>query len=152
MFHADNCYYLPAAEIVSFRLRTNRTSMTAFRGFGGPQGMLGIERVVDEIAHTLGRDPLEVRRVNHYEPPDGPGERVETPYYMRVEDCVIDEITDELVESSDYHARRAAIEAWNAESPVLKRGIALTPVRFGISFTTSFLNQRAGARLPARSC
>jgi xanthine dehydrogenase large subunit len=144
MFHADNAYYLPAAEIVSCRCRTNTVSNTAFRGFGGPQGMMGIERVIDEIAFALGLDPLDVRRVNFYEPQDGPGERVMTPYHMTVEDSVIDRIVDELAESSDYPARRAAIRAWNAQSPVLKRGIALTPVKFGISFTTTFLNQ-AGA-------
>ena len=144
MFHADNCYYLPAAEITSTRLRTNTCSNTAFRGFGGPQGMVGMERVIDHIAHHLGKDPLEVRKANYYEAPDAPGQRVETPYFMTVEDCVIDEITDELVESSDYHTRRAAIAEWNANNPVLKKGIALTPVRFGISFTTTFLNQ-AGA-------
>ncbi|MCH8168307.1 MAG: xanthine dehydrogenase molybdopterin binding subunit [Proteobacteria bacterium] len=144
MFHADNAYYLPAAEIVSYRCRTNTVSDTAFRGFGGPQGMMGIERVIDEIAFALGRDPLEVRRVNFYEPQDGPGARVMTPYHMAVEDSVIDQIVEELVESSDYAARRAEIREWNAASPVLKRGIALTPVKFGISFTTTHLNQ-AGA-------
>ena len=144
MFHADNAYYLPAAEIVSYRCRTNTVSDTAFRGFGGPQGMMGIERVIDEIAFTLNRDPLGVRRVNFYEPQDGPGERVMTPYHMAVEDSVIDQIVEELAASSDYAARRAAIREWNAASPVLKRGIALTPVKFGISFTTTFLNQ-AGA-------
>jgi xanthine dehydrogenase large subunit len=124
MFHADNAYYLPAAEIVSYRCRTNTVSDTAFRGFGGPQGVMGIERVIDEIAFALDADPLEVRRMNFYEPQDGPGE--------------------ELAASSDYAVRRAEIRAWNVASPVLKRGIALTPVKFGISFTTTFLNQ-AGA-------
>ncbi|HSF94603.1 MAG TPA: xanthine dehydrogenase molybdopterin binding subunit, partial [Thermohalobaculum sp.] len=144
MFHADNAYYLPAAEIVSYRCRTNTVSNTAFRGFGGPQGVLGIERVIDEIAFALGKDPLEVRRANFYEHQDGPGERVMTPYHMAVEDSVIDEIVEELAASADYPARRAAIRDWNRSSPVLKRGIALTPVKFGISFTTTFLNQ-AGA-------
>jgi xanthine dehydrogenase large subunit len=144
MFHADNAYYLPAAEIVSHRCRTNTVSNTAFRGFGGPQGMMGIERVIDEIAFSLARDPLEVRRVNFYEPQDGPGERAMTPYHMAVEDSVIDQIVEELAVSSDYAARREAIREWNTANPVLKRGIALTPVKFGISFTTTFLNQ-AGA-------
>jgi xanthine dehydrogenase large subunit len=144
MFHADNAYYLPAAEIVSYRCRTNTVSDTAFRGFGGPQGMMGIERVIDEIAFAICRDPLDVRRVNFYEPQDGPGERVMTPYHMTVEDSVIDQIVEELARKSDYAARRAAIRDWNAANPVLKRGIALTPVKFGISFTTTFLNQ-AGA-------
>jgi xanthine dehydrogenase large subunit len=144
MFHADNAYYLPAAEIVSYRCRTNTVSDTAFRGFGGPQGMMGIERVIDEIAFALDADPLDVRRVNFYEPQDGPGARVMTPYHMAVEDSVIDQIAEELAASSDYAVRRAEIRAWNVASPVLKRGIALTPVKFGISFTTTFLNQ-AGA-------
>ncbi|MGR3716169.1 MAG: xanthine dehydrogenase molybdopterin binding subunit [Thermohalobaculum sp.] len=144
MFHADNAYYLPAAEIVSYRCRTNTVSDTAFRGFGGPQGMMGIERVIDQIAFTLNRDPLDIRRINFYEPQDGPGERVMTPYHMAVEDSVIDQIVEELAESSDYAARRTEIREWNAANPVLKRGIALTPVKFGISFTTTFLNQ-AGA-------
>ena len=144
MFHADNAYFLPAVEIVSYRCRTNTVSNTAFRGFGGPQGMLGIERVIDRIAHALGADPLDVRQANFYEPPEGPGERVLTPYHMTVEDCVIGEIVSELEASSDYRARRAEIARWNAGNPILKRGIALTPVKFGISFTTTHLNQ-AGA-------
>jgi xanthine dehydrogenase large subunit len=148
MFHADNAYYLAAAEIVSYRCRTNTVSDTAFRGFGGPQGMMGIERVIDEIAFTLGKDPLQVRQANFYEAQDGPeagrGERVMTPYHMTVEDSVIDRIVADLAASSDYTARRAAIREWNAVNPVIKRGIALTPVKFGISFTTTFLNQ-AGA-------
>jgi xanthine dehydrogenase large subunit len=144
MFHADNAYYLANAEIVSYRCHTNTVSNTAFRGFGGPQGVLGIERVIDEIAFALEADPLDVRRANFYEPQDGPGERVMTPYHMTVEDSVIDQIAEELAASSDYAARRAAIREWNARNPVLKRGIALTPVKFGISFTTTFLNQ-AGA-------
>ncbi|HET7409736.1 MAG TPA: xanthine dehydrogenase molybdopterin binding subunit [Paracoccaceae bacterium] len=144
MFHADNAYYLPAVEIVSYRCRTDTVSNTAFRGFGGPQGMVGVEAVIDRIAHALGVDPLEVRRANFYEAPDGPGERVLTPYHMAVQDCVIGEIVDELETSSDYRRRRAEIAEWNARNPVLKRGIALTPVKFGISFTTTHLNQ-AGA-------
>lgn len=144
MFHADNAYYLPAAEIISHRLRTNTVSNTAFRGFGGPQGMVGIERVIDQIAHHLDLDPLAVRQVNFYDPADSSGGRVMTPYHMTVEDSVIDQITDELAQSSDYRTRRAEIARWNADSPIMKRGIALTPVKFGISFTTSFLNQ-AGA-------
>ena len=159
MFHADNCYYIPNAEIISYRCRTNTTSNTAFRGFGGPQGMVAIERVIDDIAFHLGKDPLAVRRANFYAPPDNiqpdstqsdstPPDSVSgrniTPYHMKVEDCVIDEIVDALVQSSDYHARREKIAAWNARNDVLVRGIALTPVKFGISFTATHLNQ-AGA-------
>jgi xanthine dehydrogenase large subunit len=140
MFHADNAYYFPHVLIRSRRMKTHTVSNTAFRGFGGPQGMIGVEEVIDEIARHLDRDPLDVRRVNFY----GAAPRNRTPYQMEVEDFVLPELLDELEKSSDYRARRARIEAWNRESPVLKRGIALTPVKFGISFTTSHLNQ-AGA-------
>jgi len=139
MFHADNCYFLEHVEIVSHRFKTHTVSATAFRGFGGPQGMLVIERVMDAIALHLGLDPLEVRRANLYQ-----AGRDVTPYGMTVEDFVADQIIDDLRVSSDYDRRRAAIEAFNAAHPYLKRGIALTPVKFGISFTTSHLNQ-AGA-------
>jgi xanthine dehydrogenase large subunit len=138
VMHADNCYFLPHVRIVSHRCKTNTQSNTAFRGFGGPQGMLAIEHVIDEIARHLGHDPVAVRRVNFY----GPGRDV-TPYEMTVEDFVADRLFDELERSSDYAARRAAIRAWNAASPVIKRGIAMTPVKFGISFTATFYNQAA---------
>lgn len=139
MFHADNCYFLPAAEIVSERLKTNTVSATAFRGFGGPQGMLAIERVCDAIATRLGLDPLDVRQRNLY----GPGRDV-TPYGMTIEDNIAPQIIARLRETSRYDARQEAIAAFNAANPVLKKGIALTPVKFGISFTTTHLNQ-AGA-------
>ena len=139
MFHADNAYHLPAARITSFRCRTNTCSNTAFRGFGGPQGVVGIERVIEHVAHAVGRDPLEVRRVNYYDPPGGA--RVVTPYHMTVEDNVIREITEELAETAGYAARRRAISAFNAGSARLKRGLALTPVKFGISFTLTPMNQ-----------
>ncbi|MCG6875666.1 MAG: xanthine dehydrogenase molybdopterin binding subunit [Betaproteobacteria bacterium] len=138
VMHADNCYYLPNVRIVSHRCRTNTQSNTAFRGFGGPQGMVAIEHVVDEIARHLDMDPVAVRRVNFY----GPGRDV-TPYEMTVEDFVADRLFDELERSSDYAARRAAIREWNAASPIIKRGIAMTPVKFGISFTATFYNQAA---------
>ncbi|HEX8366602.1 MAG TPA: xanthine dehydrogenase molybdopterin binding subunit [Allosphingosinicella sp.] len=139
MFHADNCYYLPAVEIVSQRLRTHTVSNTAFRGFGGPQGMMAIERVMDAIAAHLDRDPLDVRQANLY----GPGRDV-TPYHMQLTDNVAPELIAELAERTGYAARRAETEAFNAAHNVLKKGLALTPVKFGISFTTSHLNQ-AGA-------
>ncbi len=142
MFHADNCYYLDSATITSHRLKTHTVSNTAFRGFGGPQGMLGIERVMDAISYHLRLDPLQVRKANLY---GGTG-RNQTPYHMTVEDNVAPEIIAKLEKSADYRARRQAIIAFNRESPILKRGIALTPVKFGISFTTTFLNQ-AGALL-----
>jgi xanthine dehydrogenase large subunit len=145
MFHADNCYFLPAVRIKSLRLKTHTQSNTAFRGFGGPQGMLGMERIIEDVALTLGLDPLEVRRRNFYPHKDRPDPaRAITPFHMAVEDCIIQDIVDELVVSSDYVRRRAEISAWNARNVVVKRGIALTPVRFGISFTKTFLNQ-AGA-------
>ena len=191
MLHADNAYHLPAARITSHRLRTNTQSATAFRGFGGPQGMLGIERVLDHIAHSVGRDPLEVRRRNYYpeaeaqqsrdasagdteyppyhermrtdadrDPqsrgatsaveniaptnPDPADTRAKTPYHMPVEDFILGAMTGRLAESAEYHGRRAAAAAWNAENPILKKGIALAPVKFGISFTLTHLNQ-AGA-------
>ncbi len=139
MFHADNAYYLPAARIVTRRMKTNTVSNTAFRGFGGPQGMLAIERVLDEIAWSLGVDPLDLRKANFY----GPG-RDMTPYGMQVTDNIMPELIEALERTSDYRARRQAIAQFNAGSPFLKRGLALTPIKFGISFTTTFLNQ-AGA-------
>ena len=142
MLHADNAYFLPAVRITSHRLKTNTQSATAFRGFGGPQGMVGIERVMDHIAATLGLDPLEVRRANYYD--STPDARCETPYGQRVEDFILSDLTEVLIETSDYRARRKAVEDWNANNPVLKKGIALTPVKFGISFTLTHLNQ-AGA-------
>lgn len=144
MFHADNAYFYPAAEIVSHRCRTNLCSMTAFRGFGGPQGVVGAERLITAVAEATGIDPLAVRRRNFYAPMGEVSGRSVTPYGMIVEDCAIGEIVDELAETSGYERRRAEIAAWNAASPVLKRGIALSPVKFGISFTTTHLNQ-AGA-------
>ena len=137
MFHSDNCYYLENVSILSFRCKTNTVSNTAFRGFGGPQGMMGIECVIDEIARHLGKDPLDVRKLNFY----GIDERNVTHYHQTIVDNVIHDIVGQLEQSSDYHARREAIRAFNAGSPVLKRGIALTPVKFGISFTATHLNQ-----------
>jgi len=139
MFHSDNAYALQAAEIVSHRMRTNTVSDTAFRGFGGPQGMMGIERAMDAIAWSLGKDPLDVRLANLY---GVAGDQ--TPYGQVVSDSIAFELMTELETSSDYRARRKAVAAWNAEHAYLKRGLALTPVKFGISFTANHLNQ-AGA-------
>ncbi len=140
MFHADNCYYLDNVRIVSHRCKTNTVSNTAFRGFGGPQGMMGIEHVIDEIARHLGLDPLTVRQRNFY----GAQDRNVTPYHMVVEDNIIPELVAELAERSDYAGRRAEIAAFNAANDWIRRGIALTPVKFGISFTLMHMNQ-AGA-------
>jgi xanthine dehydrogenase large subunit len=177
MLHSDNAYLLENVRIESHRLKTNTCSATAFRGFGGPQGMVGIERVVDHVAHVLGMDPLEVRRVNYYadapeatseatsegglsaprrvaRAPEDIGDKKKqgapeatgqtTPYGMAVEDFVLNAMTTQLAKGCDYAARRARVADWNAAHPVLKRGIALTPVKFGISFTLTHLNQ-AGA-------
>ena len=140
MFHCDNTYFLENVHILSHRCKTNTVSNTAFRGFGGPQGMYAIEYAIDDIARSLRLDPLEVRRRNFY----GVGERDVTQYQQKVEDNVIHEIVDKLEADADYVARRKAIAAFNASSKVLRRGIALTPVKFGISFTATHLNQ-AGA-------
>ena len=144
MLHADNCYHLPDIRIESHRLKTHTQSATAFRGFGGPQGMVGVERVMDHIAQMLGKDPLQVRRANFYRAAEVAGPVQTTPYHMAVEDFIGHDLVAELERTSDYHKRRAEIAAWNATSPILKRGLALTPVKFGISFTLTHLNQ-AGA-------
>lgn len=143
MLHADNAYHFDNIRIESHRLRTNMQSATAYRGFGGPQGMLGIERVMDHVAAHLGLDPLVVRQANFYaDAPGGAGQT--TPYGQEVTDCEINAMVAALAKSSDYENRRSEIARWNAEQPVLKRGIALTPVKFGISFTLTHFNQ-AGA-------
>ena len=207
MLHADNAYHLPAARITSHRLRTNTQSATAFRGFGGPQGMVGIERVMDHLAHALGEDPAALRARNYYHaaprgaaagsaggadgggapaphapaarPPGsispkmkeegraalsgqnavraGTGARYggphspagrdaaqSTPYHMPVEDFALHEMTERLLASSAYAERQEAAAAFNASNRVLKRGIGFCPVKFGISFTLTHLNQ-AGA-------
>ena len=140
MFHCDNAYFLENVRIVSHRCKTNTVSNTAFRGFGGPQGMFAIEYVIDGIARQLGLDPLDIRRRNF----SGQDERNTTQYQQVVEDNILDELFDRLLETSDYRARRAAIREYNAVSKLLRKGIAITPVKFGISFTSTLLNQ-AGA-------
>jgi len=168
MLHADNAYHLPATRITSHRLKTNTQSATAFRGFGGPQGVVGIERVMDHIAATLGIDPVLVRQRNFYVAMDAPAPEgisdhkkagsgkpyrgphspklnvQTTPYHMPVTDFILHEMTDRLLDTAQYQARRNAIAQWNADQPILKKGIAFSPVKFGISFTLTHLNQ-AGA-------
>ncbi len=140
MFHADNTYFLGPSRIHSRRVKTNTVSNTAFRGFGGPQGMMAIERMIDAIAWKLGRDPLDIRKINLY----SAGCDV-TPYGQTVEDHDVPlRLIEQLEQTSKYRSRRNEIAQFNAGSPVLKRGIALTPVKFGISFTLQHLNQ-AGA-------
>ncbi len=139
MFHADNAYYLDQARVTGHRCKTHTVSNTAFRGFGGPQGMMVIEQAMDDIARHLGRDPLDIRRLNLYRPG-----RDETHYGQTVEQHVLADLMETLEASSDYRKRRSEITDYNRASPVLKRGLALTPVKFGISFTAKHLNQ-AGA-------
>ena len=138
--HFDNAYWLPDVAMHGYSGKTNTQSNTAFRGFGGPQGAIAIENILDSIARALGRDPLEVRQANFY----GKAERNVTPYGQLVTDNIIHELTAQLAGSSDYRARRDAIAQFNASSPVLKRGIALAPLKFGISFNVKHFNQ-AGA-------
>ena len=163
LFHIANAYYVPNLRFEGRAVRTNTASNTAFRGFGGPQGMLVIEDAMARAAERLGIDPAELRRRNYYggEALDGgptslPEGQVEeplshqlharalTPYYQTVDDCRLPRIHAELLESADYAARRAEIDAFNARSPLVKRGLGFMPVKFGISFTNSMLNQ-AGA-------
>ena len=139
LFHADNAYFYPAVRLRSEPWRTHTVSNTAFRGFGGPQGVVGAERMIEEIAFALGLDPLDVRKRNLY----GVHGDV-TPYHQRVENDMTARIIEALEASSDYRARRAAIRADNSKGGILRRGIALTPVKFGISFTATWYNQ-AGA-------
>ena len=142
LFHADNAYFYPNVRLTSRPMKTNTVSNTAFRGFGGPQGVVAAERMIEEIAYALGKDPLEIRKANFYgDRNDG---RLLTPYHQEVEDNILPRLIGELENSSDYQARREAILQHNARSSILKRGIALTPVKFGISFTATWYNQ-AGA-------
>jgi xanthine dehydrogenase large subunit len=152
VFHADNAYFLEDVEIASFRCKTNTQSNTAFRGFGGPQGMIVIEAIMGDIARTLGLDPLEVRKRNLYSDEvvaaasaTAPERRRDTTHYqMKVEDNILAPLLSKLELSASIKSRRQAISAWNGKSPVIKRGIAITPVKFGISFTATLFNQ-AGA-------
>ena len=136
MFHADNGYYLGASHIVGHRLKTNMVSHTAYRGFGGPQGMIMAEALIDKVARHLEVDPLTIRKRNLY----GESTGTVTPYGMEVEHNLLPEIMTKLETDGHYWARRKAITAFNRNSPVIKKGLALTPVKFGISFTVQFLN------------
>ncbi len=140
LFHIDNAYFYPAVRAVSRPLRTNTVSNTAFRGFGGPQGMAAAERIIEEVAFATGRDPLDIRKLNFY----GTADRHITPYHQTLGDNIIAELVGQLERTSDYRARRNSIREANQKSPIIRRGIALTPVKFGISFTATWFNQ-AGA-------
>jgi xanthine dehydrogenase large subunit len=147
MLHADNAYNLPNIRIESHRLKTNMQSATAYRGFGGPQGALGMERIIDHISQDLGIDPAQVRQKNYYASGRSLSGKMNpdtTPYGQEVTDSIIAELTETLKSTANYEDRRATIEAWNTDNAIIKRGIALTPVKFGISFTLTHLNQ-AGA-------
>ena len=143
LLHIDNCYYLPNLKIISYRCKTHMQSATAFRGFGGPQGMFGIETVIEEIAHKLGKDPLEVRRINLYRDPavSGDAASMTTQYGQPIEDWVGDQVIDQVALEAGYGERRAAVAQFNAQSKYRKRGVALVPLKFGISFTATMLNQ-----------
>ncbi len=143
MFHVDNAYCLPQAHVVGHRVKTHTVSNTAFRGFGGPQGMLAIENILDNIARHVGADPLDVRKRNLYR--DEPGFDT-THYGQRIEQHILPGLMERLEKNADYRARRESISAWNRDNPVMKKGLALTPAKFGISFTIKTLNQ-AGALL-----
>jgi xanthine dehydrogenase large subunit len=138
LFHADNAYFYPDVELRSHPWRTHTVSNTAFRGFGGRQGVIVAERIIEEIAYATGQDTLAVRKANLYQN----GQL--TPYRQTVEDQILPRIFEELEASSDYANRRHAVLDWNAREGVIRRGIALTPVKLGISFTATHYNQ-AGA-------
>ncbi|SMP14204.1 xanthine dehydrogenase molybdopterin binding subunit [Shimia sagamensis] len=140
LFHADNAYFYPHVKLQSRPMKTNTVSNTAFRGFGGPQGVVAAERMMEEIAYKLGKDPLEVRKANFY----GDTDRNVTPYHQTVEDNVMPRLVEELEQTSDYQARRKAVLEHNAKGGIIRKGLSLTPVKFGISFTATWYNQ-AGA-------
>ena len=140
VFHTDNAYFLSDVDIVSHRSKLNTQSHTAFRGFGGPQGMMLIETVMGDMARRLQLDPLDVRLRNLY----GQAPRNTTPYGMTVEDNILPELMTQLANDCNYRQRRTEIAQWNASHAVIKKGLALTPVKFGISFTATQFNQ-AGA-------
>ncbi len=152
IFHTDNAYFLEDVAITSYRCKTNVQSNTAFRGFGGPQGMIAIETILGDIARTLGLDPLDVRKRNLYgdeivapKTDTMPERRRDTTHYgMQVEDNILQPLLSRLELTAHYRQRRETIASWNSHSPVIKRGIAITPVKFGISFTATLFNQ-AGA-------
>jgi len=141
LFHADNAYFYPTAHIKGNRCRANTVSHTAFRGFGGPQGMIVAEQILDDIAYYLGKDPLAIRKLNLYQ-----SGRDLTPYKQQVDQFILKEMIQQLEQEADYHGRMQAVKTFNQTSPIIKKGLALTPVKFGISFTVQHLNQ-AGALL-----
>jgi xanthine dehydrogenase molybdopterin binding subunit len=140
MFHVDNAYFIPNLKVTGHSWKTNKPSNTAMRGFGGPQGMAIIENIIDQVARFLGKDSIEIRKLNFY----NTGKNCITPYGQKVAKNRLPLLFNQLVKSSDYYKRREQVNRFNLLNPYSKKGLALTPVKFGISFTTSFLNQ-AGA-------
>ena len=140
LLHIDNAYYLSDVSVENYLCKTNTSSSTAFRGFGGNQGMMVIENIIDNVARFLRRDPAEIRKINFYQK----NRKNITHYGMKIEDNVINEIFSKLIKSSNYKNRRLNIKKFNVKNKYLKKGLAITPVKFGISFTTRHLNQ-AGA-------
>ena len=146
IFHADNAYFLQDVDITSYRCKLNTQSHTAFRGFGGPQGMVITEAILGDIARHLHLDPLAVRMRNLYsDEASGNGAKRDTTHYgMQVEGNILQDLLTKLEQSAQYQQRRRAIFSWNKSHAVIKRGMAITPVKFGISFTATLFNQ-AGA-------
>ncbi len=140
LLHIDNAYFIPNLEVQNYLCKTNTSSSTAFRGFGGNQGMMAIENIIDNISRHLGKDPSEIRKINFYKK----NSRNITHYGMKIEDNVINEIFNKLLKKSNYKKRYSEIKKFNLKNKYKKKGIAITPVKFGISFTTIHLNQ-AGA-------
>ena len=141
--HIDNCYYIPNLKLISHRCKTNTQSATAFRGFGGPQGMFGIETVIEEIANDIGKDPLDVRLLNIYKDPavSGNPATMVTQYGQTIADWVGDKVIDQVASQAKYRERRDSVNAFNKVNKRRKRGLALVPLKFGISFTATMLNQ-----------
>ena len=140
LLHIDNAYFIPNLEVQNYLCKTNTSTSTAFRGFGGNQGMMSIENIIDNISRYLGKDPLEIRKKNFYKK----NRRNITHYGMKIEDNVINEIFNKLIKKSNYKKRYSKIKKFNLKNKYKKKGIAITPIKFGISFTTIHLNQ-AGA-------
>lgn len=140
MLHADNSYFIPNMKIIGKAYKTNLPSNTAFRGFGGPQGMLAVETIIDKIARVLKKDSVEIRLINYY----GIKNNNTTPYGQKIEYNQLQTIHEQILKKSDYLKRRKEINLFNSKNEFFKKGLAVTPVKFGISFTTAFLNQ-AGA-------
>jgi xanthine dehydrogenase large subunit len=141
--HIDNCYFIPNLKLISHRCKTNTQSATAFRGFGGPQGMFGIETIIEQIANDIGKDPLDVRMLNIYQDPavSGNPATMVTQYGQTIADWVGDKVITQVATEAKYRERRDSVNAFNKVNKRRKRGLALVPLKFGISFTATMLNQ-----------